>query len=205
MHMPTRKGFVPPNDKILRQTASLIDIRLIQHSETKSIIDKMFDIAYGEQSDRSKPILVGLAAPQVGISKRIILVDVAADGKGHVADLRAYINPEIAWRSVEEGEWYEGCYSTDYVCGIVSRPVSVKIKALDREGNEVHEKYAGYVARIFQHEIDHLEGKVFVDRVSNANNLHWVLPEEFPRYRDKEAWRTWHRKCSQEKWRKLSL
>lgn len=185
--MPTRKGFVPPNDKILRQSAQSIEIGLIKQSEIQGVIDKMFDIAYGEQSDRSKPILVGLAAPQIGISKRIILVDVAADGKGHVADLRAYINPEVTWKSSEEGEWYEGCYSTDCVCGIVSRPVSVKIKAFDREGNEVHEEYTGYAARIFQHEIDHLDGKVFVDRVSDDHNLHWVLPEEFPQYRDKEA------------------
>lgn len=197
--------------------------------ETQKIIKTMFNAM--------QPNMVGLAAPQIGIPKRIILVDVAADGKGLpatprkprlpqagtggqvglrggrglVGDLRVYINPKITWLSKTKGEWYEGCYSTGLpakprklglrggrgrICGIVSRSVSIKIKAFTLQGEALEAKYIGYAARIFQHEIDHLNGKVFVDHIVNPDHLHWVEKKEFPIYRDKEAWRNWPKKAS---------
>ncbi len=172
----------------------------------------MLKVAHGQQEDKKRPVMVGLAAPQIGILERIILVDVKADGKGKVGDLRVYINPEITWVSKEKGEWYEGCYSTGKVCGIVSRPKSIKIRGytlqttfplVKWEYGLVKEKYSGYVARIFQHEIDHLDGKRFPDLIKNPNNLHWVLKKEFPSYRNKKMWKDWPRKCSLEKWEKV--
>lgn len=126
-------------------------------------------------------------------AKRIILVDVKADGKGMVGDIRIYINPEITWESKKETEWYEGCYSTDRVCGIVSRATSIKVKAfvLKSKWEIVEEKHTGYIARIFQHEVDHLNGKLFVDRVTDPDKLHWVLKEDFASYRNQQAWRNW--------------
>ncbi|MBI2330370.1 peptide deformylase [Candidatus Daviesbacteria bacterium] len=167
--------------------------------ETQKIIKIMFQTAYGEQKGRNKPIMVGLAAPQIGIFKRIILVDVKADGKGKTGDLRVYINPEIIWSSKREGEWYEGCYSTGRICGIVSRPITIKIKTftMTPQGcNREFRKYSDYVARIFQHEIDHLDGKIFTDHIKNPDHLHWVEEKEFPLYRNKEAWRNWPKKAS---------
>jgi peptide deformylase len=202
--MPKReKMFVAPNDLVLIRKAKKISVDRIGASDTQDIIGKMLDIAYPEQGDRSKPVMVGLAAPQIGISKRIILVDVGADGHGGVSDLRVYINPEIIWISDNNEEWYEGCYSTDRVCGVVSRPVSIKVKAYTKDGKIVEEKHSGYVARIFQHEIDHLDGIEFVSHIKDDEKLHWVEENEFPQYRDKEAWRTWSRKCSREKWEKI--
>lgn len=198
-----RKGFVAPDDQILLQIAKEIPKEEISSSETKKIIEEMLYFAYGEQKDRSKPVLVGLAAPQIGISRRIILVDAGADGRGGVSDLRVYINPEIIEKSEEKTEWYEGCYSTDRVCGIVSRPQRIKIRAYTRNGDIVEEQHAGYVARIFQHEIDHLNGKEFVIHITDDKNLHWVEDEEFPKYRDKEAWRNWKNKCPREKWERI--
>lgn len=195
-----RKGFVYPNDPILVKTAEKISVKEITSSKTQKIIEKMLKFAYPEQSDRKKPVLVGLAAPQVKISKRIILVDVGADGHGKVSDLRVFINPEIVWKSKIKKEWYEGCFSTDRVCGIVSRPKSVKVKAYTKDGEKIEEKYTGYVARIFQHEIDHLNGIEFVKHIKDDNKLHWVEDGEFPQYRDREAWRIWPRKCPREKW-----
>ncbi len=202
--MPTqRPGFAAPNDPVLTQIASPISPYNITSSETEQTIEFMLDKAYGQQKDRSKPILVGLAAPQVGISKRIILVDIGADGHGGVSNLQVYINPEIIYRSPEENEWYEGCYSTDHVCGIVSRPTKVTIKAYKPSGIQVEESYEGYTARIFQHEIDHLDGKDFITHIHNDANLHWVEEDEFPSYRNKEAWRNWPHKCPREKWNKI--
>ena len=202
--MPTQRiGFVAPSDPILRKKAEIIPANKITSSETKENIEYMLDKAYGEQQDRKKPILVGLAAPQVGNLKRIILVDIGADGKGGVSNLRAYIDPEITWKSDEEAEWYEGCYSTDRVCGIVSRPINIRVKAYTPIGEEIEEEHSGYVARIFQHEIDHLNGREFVAHITDDDNLHWVEDDEWPQYRNDEGWRDWPKKCSREKWQKI--
>ena len=131
------------------------------------------------------------------------MVDVAARGKGNVGDLRVYISPEITWKSLEESDWYEGCYSTDRVCGIVSRPTKIKIQALSRDGQAVEEEYEGYTARMFQHEIDHLDGVEFVSHITDDSRLHWVEEGEFPQYRNNEGWRNWSTKCPREKWEKI--
>jgi peptide deformylase len=202
--MPTQRiGFVSPNDPILIKIAEIIPANKIISPKTKKDIEYMLDRAYGEQKTRKKPVLVGLAAPQVGISRRIILVDVGADGHGVISNLRVYINPEITWKSEGETEWYEGCFSTDRVCGIVSRPTSIKVKAYTCAGKKIEEEHSGYVARIFQHEIDHLNGKEFVTHIIDESKLHWVEEDEFTQYRDEEAWRTWPKKCSREKWEKI--
>lgn len=188
--------FLKPNDPHLRKTSKKIPQNKIGSEDIEAIIQTMLKIAYGEQKNKKKPIMVGLAAPQIGILKRIILVDVAADGKGRVGDLRIYINPEITWKSKKEGGWYEGCYSTGKVCGIVSRPISIEIHAFTIQGNALKAKYSGYAARIFQHEINHLDGIVFVNHIKNPDNLHLVEKKEFPLYRDKKAWRNWPKKAS---------
>lgn len=195
--------FVKPNDPILLKIAEEIPVKDISTRETTELIEKMLKVAYGEQTDRKKPVLVGLAAPQVGISRRIILVDVAADGHGGVGDLRVFINPVITWMSEDKAEWYEGCFSTDCVTGIVTRPVSIKVSAYTTDGKKTDGEYHGYCARIFQHEIDHLNGKEFVTHITDDSKLHWVEENEFPQYRDKEAWRTWQRKCLRETWKKI--
>lgn len=206
--------FLKPDNLLLIKKVKKIPISQISSKETQKIVKAMLNVAYGEQKDKQKPIMVGLAAPQIGILKRIILVDVKADGKGKVGDLRVYINPEIIWKSKKEAEWYEGCYSTSKVCGIVFRLISIKVRAFTLKSRggatfppprwiSVEERWSGYVARIFQHEIDHLDGKVFVDHITNPENLHWVKKSEFPLYRNKQAWRNWPRKCSFEKWKSL--
>lgn len=195
--------FVAPDDPVLMKIAEAVDPTKITASQTQELIERMLNVAYGEQTDRDKPLLVGLAAPQIGISKRIILVDVAARGRGEVGDLSVYINPEIIWKSEGESEWYEGCYSTDRVCGIVSRPVRIKVRGFTREGEPVEEGHDGYTARIFQHEIDHLNGIEFVSHIADDEQLHWVEKEEFPEYRNNEGWRNWPKKCPRVKWEKI--
>ncbi len=198
--------FLKLNDPRLRKIAKEIPQNQLNSADIKNVITTMLKVAYGEQKDNNKPIMVGLAAPQIGISKRIILVDVKADGKGKVGDLQVYINPKIVWQSKGKGEWYEGCYSTGRICGIVSRPTSIKIQAFTItphtwanrprrcQAKLMEEKWTGYVARIFQHEIDHLNGKLFMDHIKNPDNLHWVEENEFPLYRNKQAWRQWPKK-----------
>lgn len=195
--------FVAPNDPILIQKAQPINLSELNSPEIIGIIETLLDTAYNDQRDRNKPFLVGLAAPQIGISKRIILVDINADGKGGAGNLRVFINPEITWASEEQYEWYEGCASTDRVCGIVSRPSHITIKAVGREGKIMEEELSFYTARIFQHETDHLNGIEFVNHITDPDKLHWVEDEEFPAYRNQEAWRTWPKKYSFEKWSQI--
>ena len=197
--------FVAPSDPVLSKKASDIPVDEINTELIQDDIERMFTVAYGEQIDRKKPVLVGLAAPQVGISKRIILVDLGADGHGGVANLQVFINPQITYFSEATNEWYEGCFSTDRVCGIVTRPHLIKISALTREGTPIDGQFEGYVARIFQHEIDHLNGKEFTTHISDPDKLHWVEEEEFPSYRDKEAWRNWENKCTFDNWKAIKM
>lgn len=101
---------------------------------------------------------VGLAAPQVGISKRVIVVDI---GEG----LFKLVNPEIVASSgIQDGA--EGCLSLPDVVGNVKRSERVTVKALDENGDEVTIEATGYLARAFQHEIDHLNGIIFTDKAT---------------------------------------
>ncbi|OCL27937.1 peptide deformylase [Orenia metallireducens] len=99
---------------------------------------------------------VGLAAPQIGISKRIVVIDV---GSG----LFELINPEIIESSVKTYIDNEGCLSIPGKTAKVERAYKVKVKALDRDGKEIIVEGKGLLARALQHEIDHLDGKLFVD------------------------------------------
>ena len=99
---------------------------------------------------------VGLAAPQIGISKRVVVIDV---GEG----LIELINPEIVARNGMETD-SEGCLSIPGLVGDVPRSATVKVRALNREGKQVELNGDGLLARAFQHEIDHLDGLLFVDR-----------------------------------------
>lgn len=191
--------FLKIGDPNLKKVSKEVPTYQISSSQIIKTIKHMKKIVLGEQKDSQKPSMVGLAAPQIGILKRIILVDIKADGKGKVGDLRVYINPKIIWTSKRKGQWYEGCYSIPEVCGIVKRSVFIKVKAFMMQPGRlqakvVEEKYTGYLARIFQHEIDHLDGKFFVNLINNPDHLHHVKPKEFPLYRDKMAWKKWPKK-----------
>ncbi|SHF31754.1 peptide deformylase [Caloramator proteoclasticus] len=116
----------------------------------KILVEDMIDTMYEADG-------VGLAAPQVGILKRVIVIDVG-DGP------KAYINPEIIY---EEGEQIddEGCLSVPNRRGPVKRPYKVKVKAQDINGNEFIEEGEELLARAFCHEIDHLNGVLFIDKI----------------------------------------
>ena len=103
---------------------------------------------------------VGLAAPQVGVLKRLVVVDVSDDGD----DPYVLINPEVIY---EEGEQTgtEGCLSYPGMAGMVTRPKKVKIKALDRNFNEYVLEGEDLLARAVMHELDHLEGHIYTERV----------------------------------------
>lgn len=112
---------------------------------------------------------VGLAAPQIGLGIRLFVIDldVLSDDMPEYKDfLHAYINPEIIEESEETETFEEGCLSVPGIHETVRRPASVHVKYLD-EHLEPHDEWIdGFQARVFQHEYDHLEGKLFIDRIS---------------------------------------
>ncbi|MCI5870201.1 MAG: peptide deformylase [Dorea sp.] len=128
---------------------------------TKILINDMLDTMYEAMG-------VGLAAPQVGILKRIVVIDV---GDGPII----LINPVIVEQSGEQtGE--EGCLSVPGKAGVVTRPDHVKVKALNEEMEEIELEGEGLLARAFCHEIDHLEGKMYVELAEGG--IHDVNYEE---------------------------
>ncbi|MEO5690966.1 MAG: peptide deformylase [Candidatus Saccharimonadales bacterium] len=189
---------VPPDSEVLNLIAEEIHVEEINNNGTQALVDKLFRVAHGRQGDSKFPTLVGLAAPQIGISKRVVIIGMNATGGGERPELKEFINPEIIETSDELEEGREGCFSTSRVCGIVLRARKVKVRAYDRQGELFEHEFEGFPARVAQHEIDHLKGIRFPDRITNDKNLHWVEEKEFGEYR--ENWRKWSVNCSREKW-----
>ncbi len=107
---------------------------------------------------------LGLAAPQIGVTKRVFIVDISAADIN--AKITAFINPEIIETSKEEAEFEEGCLSFPGLYRNIYRPAKVKVRATDLEGNQFELDADGIMARAILHEYDHLDGKLFIDRMS---------------------------------------
>ena len=105
---------------------------------------------------------IGLAATQVDIHERIIVIDVSEDRN----ELMVFINPELTWASPEKKSWREGCLSVPEFFDEVERPERIKIKALNQAGKLFELEADGLLAVCLQHEMDHLQGKVFVEYLS---------------------------------------
>jgi peptide deformylase len=122
--------------------------------ELQETVDNMIETMYAEEG-------VGLAAPQVGILKRIVVIDVS-DTRD---EPRVLINPEIIEKQGEDGI-EEGCLSVPEIRAYVPRAAHIKVKALDRDGAEYEFEADDLLAICVQHEIDHLDGKLFIDYLS---------------------------------------
>ncbi|EKV32434.1 Peptide deformylase [Caenispirillum salinarum AK4] len=126
-------------------------------AETAQLMEDMLETMYAAPG-------IGLAAPQVGVSKRVIVVDVAPEGEKNPLRMA---NPEVIWASDELREYEEGCLSLPEQYDAVTRPDRVKVRYIDHQ-NEIREIEAdGLLATCIQHEIDHLDGKLFVDHLSS--------------------------------------
>lgn len=108
---------------------------------------------------------VGLAAPQIGVLKRVIVMDIGDE------DATAFINPEIIWESEEKEEGEEGCLSLPHIHLPVERSTSVKVRARSMADEEISIDAEGLLARVFQHEIDHLDGRLIIDRTSKGERI----------------------------------
>jgi peptide deformylase len=140
-----------PRLKIKARRVAAVD------DEVRQLMDDMLETM-------RKSIGIGLAAPQVGIAKRVIVVDVAREGEKPQPMMLA--NPEILWRSEELTTGSEGCLSLPEHYAEVTRPDKIRLRYLDYQ-NEFREiEASGLLATCLQHEIDHLDGVLFVDHIS---------------------------------------
>lgn len=129
----------------------------------KTIDDRIRQIAADMGETMYAANGVGLAASQIDIHERIVVVDVSETRD----QLQVFINPEIIAQSIEKKEWEEGCLSVPEVYDIVTRPDRVRVRALDLDGQAFEIECDDLLAVCLQHEIDHLNGKVFVQHLSN--------------------------------------
>lgn len=111
---------------------------------------------------------VGIAAPQIGVLKRVVIIDVSQEneGSGQPQDFKVFINPVITVLDPKGHEESEGCLSVPDLRAKVKRPRRVALDALDLEGKPVHLEGEGYYGACMQHETDHLDGKLFIDHIS---------------------------------------
>lgn len=139
---------------VLKQKALPVDK---VDDELRALLDDMLETMYASNG-------CGLAAPQVGVSKRMVVIDIAHEGE-EPAPLYM-VNPEIVWKSDELEVCEEGCLSLPELRAEVERPASVKIRYLDYNGNACELLAEDFLAVAAQHELDHLEGVLYIDHLS---------------------------------------
>lgn len=171
--MAIREIITPPNPTLRKKAKKVRNFS----GELQTLIDDMIETMRSAHG-------VGLAAPQVDASQRVITIEYAEgledpDKENGPAKLYVVVNPEITRHSHESVTGNEACLSIPGYFGDVERYETITIKGLDRHGKPLRLKAKGWLARIFQHEIDHLDGILFIDRATDI----WKVekpPEEAP-------------------------
>lgn len=159
-------------DPVLREPAAPVDPSAIASPELQQLIDDMLETMREAGG-------VGLAAPQVGIARQLFVYGVE-DGGEEVIAPRAVINPLLTPEAGEAIHDWEGCLSIPGLRGLVPRHPAVRVQGLDRHGQPLDYVASGFEARIVQHEHDHLNGVVFLDRMGDLRSL--CFEEEWHRY-----------------------
>jgi peptide deformylase len=159
-------------DPFLRQRAA--EVSEIDE-DIRTLIEQMFKVMEDEKG-------IGLAAPQIGVGKRVVTVSI--DEKHF--DRLALINPEILHLSEETDVMEEGCLSVPGVNADVRRPIEAVVRGITRSGRQVEISAEGLLARVLQHEIDHLNGTLFIDRLTGKarKGVERELAAAEKRYRD---------------------
>jgi peptide deformylase len=151
--MAKRSILVAPDPRL---KAKAKDVAAVD-GKIRALIDDMLETMYAADG-------VGLAAVQIGVNLNIIVMDVAQkEGK---KEPRAFINPRLTWTSEETAKFEEGCLSVPDIWEEVERPTSIRAEYLDRDGQPQTLEAEGFLADCLQHEMDHLNGILFIDHLS---------------------------------------
>ena len=161
---------------VLRQRGRPLETADFRNPLVQRLIDDMIETMHEYNG-------IGLAAPQVHVSLRLFvaLLEEDPDAKTTVTVLA---NPEIVSNASTREEGWEGCLSIPDIRGMVSRFTDVTVKALDRDGREIALQLKKFSARVAQHEADHLDGVLFVDRMTSMESLTYL--EEYSRFHSKD-------------------
>ncbi|MCR5877702.1 peptide deformylase [Phenylobacterium sp. J367] len=151
--MALREILVVPHP-VLKQVSTPVDK---VDDELRALMDDMLETMYAAPG-------IGLAAVQIGVPKRVIVMDLARPEEE--PQPRYFVNPEILWASEETAPYEEGCLSVPEIYDEVDRPARVKLRYLNYQGEQVEEDAEGLFAVCIQHEMDHLEGVLFIDHLS---------------------------------------
>ncbi len=161
---------------VLRQVAEPVSPDQILTPAVQQFIDDMIETMHEYDG-------AGLAAPQVHVSKQIVIMEVGPNPRHPNAPsipLTVYINPEITPLTDEMEEDWEGCLSVPGLRGRVPRYTKIRLRAYDRQSNRIDIAVQGFHARVIQHECDHVQGKVYLDRMRSMESLSFV--EEWMKY-----------------------
>lgn len=161
---------------ILREVAKEVDPARIGTPEFQAFVDSMIETMIEYDG-------VGLAAPQVHVSQRVVVMEIEDNPRYPEAEnlpLTVVINPTIHFLTEERIDSVEGCLSIPDLRGVVSRIASIELEALDRGGRPLRRRFDGFPAAVVQHECDHLDGFLYVDRLKDTRSLAFL--QEFARY-----------------------
>ena len=151
--MAIREILVVPNPVLKQVSASVERV----DDALRALMDDMLETMYAAPG-------IGLAAIQIGVAKRVIVMDLAREGEEKQP--RYFVNPEILWASEETAPYEEGCLSVPEIYDEVERPARVKLRYMNYAGETIEEDAEGLYAVCIQHEMDHLDGVLFIDHLS---------------------------------------
>ena len=162
---------------LLRETARELTTDEIASAEIKRLIADMTDTLHDYGG-------IGLAAPQIGESIRLAIIEIPG-GETRYGDLvplsfSVFINPRIEIVDPATAGYWEGCLSVPGLRGFVERPQHIKVRYLDEKGDGLELELTGFPATVFQHEFDHLDGKLYIDRISDMRLL--AFDKEFEQH-----------------------
>jgi len=152
----------------LRQVARPLEMEELASEATVQLVEDMMDTLHEAGG-------IGLAAPQINVPVRLAIIEIPDEGSRYgeipVMPLTVFVNPQIEVLDGDTASYWEGCLSVPGLRGLVERPQHVKISAMDLEGKKFELELNGFLATVFQHEFDHLDGKLYVDHLQDMRLL----------------------------------
>lgn len=171
----------------LRVKAQDVSLEELQSPEFKQLIQDMFETMEEEEG-------IGIAAPQIGVSKKVAIVGIPKENPRYPEmedqededpfEILVVVNPKITVTDESKSGFWEGCLSVPGLRGYVERPKAISVDYIDLEGNAKTIEASGFAATVFQHELDHLDGVLYIDRIEDKTKISFI--EEYMEFIEDE-------------------